>query len=66
MPATVIAKRISRTRSVTILKDRVHLLRPLFLPPDPADRIDHASGEVAQSDLWLLRCRARLSAVVLG
>lgn len=52
MPATVIAERIGWTRSLTILKDRVRLLRPLFLPPDPADRIEHAPGEVAQCDLW--------------
>ena len=38
MPATVIAERIGWDRSLTILKDRVRELRPLFLPPDPADR----------------------------
>jgi hypothetical protein len=52
MPATVIAERIGWTRSLTILKDRVRELRPLFLPPDPADRIEHAPGSVAQCDLW--------------
>lgn len=52
MPATVIAERIGWTRSLTILKDRVRELRPLFLPPDPADRIEHAPGAVAQCDLW--------------
>src|SRR4051812_48141272 len=36
MPATVIAERIGWTHSLTILKDRVRELRPLFLPPDPA------------------------------
>ncbi len=34
MPATVIAERIGWNRSLTILKDRVRELRPLFLPPD--------------------------------
>lgn len=38
MPATVIAERIGWRRSLTILKDRVRELRPLFTPPDPTDR----------------------------
>ena len=52
MPATVIAERIGWTRSITVLKDRVRLLRPLFLPPDPAQRTDYVPGELAQCDLW--------------
>jgi transposase len=52
MPVPVIAERIGWTRSLTVLKDRVRQLRPLFVPPDPADRIEYAPGEVAQCDLW--------------
>ena len=52
MPATVIAERIGWTRSLTVLKDRVRKLRPLFTPPDPADRITYQPGELAQCDLW--------------
>ena len=52
MPATVIAERIGWDRSLTVLKDRVRVLRPLFAPPDPADRLEYAPGEVAQCDLW--------------
>jgi transposase len=52
MPAPVIAERIGWTRSLTVLKDRVRELRPLFVPPDPADRIEYVPGEVAQCDLW--------------
>jgi transposase len=52
MPATVIAERIGWTRSLTVLKDRVRQLRPLFAGVDPADRIEYAPGEVAQCDLW--------------
>lgn len=52
MPATVIAERIGWTRSLTVLKDRVRVLRPLFMPPDPADRIEYVPGQVAQCDLW--------------
>ena len=52
MPAPVIAERIGWTRSLTILKDRIRELRPLFVPPDPADRVENDPGEVAQCDLW--------------
>lgn len=52
MPATVIAERIGWTRSLTILKDRVRELRPLFIQPDPTDRVEYDPGEVAQCDLW--------------
>jgi transposase len=52
MPATVIAERIGWTHSLTILKDRVRVLRPLFLPPDPAGRTAYSPGELAQCDLW--------------
>jgi transposase len=52
MPATVTAERIGWTRSLTVLKDRVRMLRPLFVPPDPAQRTDYLPGELAQCDLW--------------
>ena len=52
MPATVIAERIGWDRSLTVLKDRVRQLRPLFVPPDPASRTRYAAGELAQCDLW--------------
>ena len=35
MPATVIAERVGWGHGITILKDRVRELRPLYLPPDP-------------------------------
>jgi transposase len=52
MPATVIAERIGWTRGLTVLKDRVRELRPVYLPPDPASRTAYTAGEVAQCDLW--------------
>ena len=36
MPATVIAERIGWERSITVLRERVAELRPLYLPQDPA------------------------------
>ena len=52
MPATVIAERIGWDRSMTVLKDRVRVLRPLFVPPDPASRTAYRAGQLAQCDLW--------------
>jgi transposase len=52
MPATVIAERIGWDRGITILRDRVGELRPLFVPPDPCQRTHYLPGELAQWDLW--------------
>jgi transposase len=52
MPATVIAERIGWQRGITVLKDRLARLRPLYLPPDPASRTAYVAGEIAQCDLW--------------
>ena len=52
MPATVIAERIGWTRSITVLKDRVRVIRPEYLGVDPADRIEHLAGDTMQCDLW--------------
>jgi hypothetical protein len=35
MPASVIAERIGWGRGMTVLRERVAELRPLFVPPDP-------------------------------
>lgn len=48
MPATVIAERIGWERGMTVLRDRVGELRPLFVPPDPAQRTWYRPGELAQ------------------
>ncbi|MDP9848811.1 IS21 family transposase [Streptosporangium lutulentum] len=52
MPATVIAERIGWERSLTVLKDRIRMLRPQFQPVDPASRTTYQAGELAQCDLW--------------
>ena len=52
MPATVIGERIGWPYSARTLSDRVALLRPLFLPPDPASRTSYEPGEIAQCDFW--------------
>lgn len=52
MPVPVIAERIGWQRGLTVLKDRVRELRPVYLPVDPASRITYQPGELAQCDLW--------------
>jgi transposase len=52
MPATVIAERIGWERSLTVLRDRVAVLRPVYLPPDPVSRTAYVAGEIGQHDFW--------------
>jgi transposase len=52
MPATVVAERIGWERGLTVFRERVRDLRPLYLPPDPAGRTTYRPGELAQWDLW--------------
>ncbi len=52
MLATVIAERIGWDRGMTVLKERVRELRPVYLPPDPASRTRYVAGEIAQCDFW--------------
>ena len=52
MPTTVIAERIGWSRGMTVLKERVRELRPLFVAPDPAQRTVYRPGQLAQFDLW--------------
>lgn len=52
MPATVIAERIGWSHSLTILKDRIRVIRPEYAGVDPADRLVHEPGQAAQMDLW--------------
>lgn len=52
MPATVIAERVGWDRSLTVRKDSVRVLRPFYLPPDPASRTQYDPGVRVQCDLW--------------
>jgi len=52
MPATVIAERVGWGRGLTVFKERVAELRPVYLPPDPASRTSYVAGEISQCDLW--------------
>ena len=52
MAATVIAERVGWSHSMTVLRDRVAELRPLFVPPDPCQRTSYRPGELGQFDLW--------------
>ena len=52
MPATVIAERIGWEKGMTVLKERVRELRPVYLPVDPVSRTVYQPDEPAQCDLW--------------
>jgi transposase len=52
MPATVVAERIGWERSITVLRERVGELRPLYLPQDPAGRTVYEPGGRVQDDFW--------------
>jgi transposase len=52
MPATVIAERIGWDRSITVLRERVGELRPLYLPQDPSGRTEYEPGDRVQNDFW--------------
>jgi hypothetical protein len=52
MPATVIGERIGWERSITVLRERVGELRPLYLPQDPVSRTTYEPGERVQDDFW--------------
>lgn len=66
MPATVIAQRIGWEHSLTILKDRVRVLRPYYLPPDPASRTTYEPGHRLQCDLWFPPVEVPLGAGQVG
>ena len=52
MPATVIAERVGWERSITVLREKVAQLRPLYLPADPTSRTAYEPGELVQDDFW--------------
>ena len=52
MPATVIAERIGWERSITVLREKVAGLRPLYRPADPVSRTSYEPGERVQDDFW--------------
>lgn len=52
MPATVIAERIGWTHSSSILRARIHELRPEYAGVDPVDRVEYQPGRITQCDLW--------------
>jgi hypothetical protein len=52
IPAAVIAERIGWDRSITVFRERVAELRPVYLPQDPAGRTEYEPGHRAQNDFW--------------
>lgn len=60
MPATVVAERIGWERSITVLRERVARLRPLYLPADPVSRTVYEPGGRVQDDFWFPPARIPL------
>ncbi|RFA06672.1 IS21 family transposase, partial [Subtercola boreus] len=52
MPASTLAERVGWSGSSSVFRQKVSMIRPEYLPPDPADRIDHQPGVQVQCDLW--------------
>ena len=52
MPATVIAKRVGWSGSITWFRDNVRRFRPEERRVDPANRLVWEPGDAAQCDLW--------------
>jgi transposase len=52
MPSPALAERVGWSGSSSLFRLRVAAIRPEYLPPDPADRIDHQPGVQVQCDLW--------------
>jgi transposase len=52
MRATVTAERISSTRSLTVLNDRMAGVAAVFSPADPASRTDYPHGKLAPVRPW--------------
>ncbi|MGN2636530.1 IS21 family transposase [Nocardia takedensis] len=52
MPATVIAERIGWRHSSSILRARIHEIRPEYVGVDPVDRVQYRPGQITQCDLW--------------
>ena len=65
MPATVIAERIGWPRGITVLRERVAELRPLYRPMEAFGRTEYKPGELAQCgapwDRWPGRSPANRS-----
>ena len=52
MPARVIAERVGRSHSLTVVKDRVRVPRPFPIPLDPASCTTYQPWELMLWDLW--------------
>jgi transposase len=53
MPASVIAERVGWAGGMTVFRERVRELRPVYRPPDPVARTEYRPGELAQWDIWI-------------
>lgn len=52
MQATVLAERVGWSGSASWFRQNLAVIRPVFRPVDPADRLTWEPGDAAQCDLW--------------
>ncbi len=52
MASTVLAERVGWTKSMSLFRDKVAQLRPLYKVADPTDRLHFEPGDAIQCDLW--------------
>lgn len=56
MPVTVVAERIGWTRGLTVLRERVRELRPVYQPPDPYQPVTSCRGDDARWAYVMFAC----------
>jgi transposase len=57
-PASTLAERVDWSGSSSLFRAKVALIRPEYVPPDPADRLVHSPGAQVQCDWGSLPARS--------
>ena len=50
--ASTLAERVGWSGSASVSRDKVVVIHPEYVSPDPADRLVHVLGKQVQCDLW--------------
>ena len=66
MPASVLAERVGWSGSASVFRDKVAVIRPEYLPPDPADRWRVALDGSASPGTWYLQALLARQGVLSG
>ena len=66
MPASTLAERVGWSGSASVFRDKVAVIRPEYLPPDPADRWRVALDGSASPGTWYLQALLARQGVLSG